>query len=106
MVFAGNAETPPRTDAEMAKWLGFVETILDRAVEQRQSVDAIIKEHGPDARIVGDRLETKGQLLRGIKVADIPVAQPTSLSWSSTSRPLMQRTVPPALLVRADRVIE
>jgi hypothetical protein len=44
---------PPRSDNEMAKWLRFVEGILDRAVRHRKSVEAVIKKYGPDARLVG-----------------------------------------------------
>lgn len=44
---------PPRSEREMAKWLAFVEGILDRAIKQRKSVEALIKKHGPAARLVG-----------------------------------------------------
>ena len=44
---------PPRSDDEMAKWLRFVEGILDRAIKHRKSVEAVIKKHGPDARLIG-----------------------------------------------------
>ncbi len=44
---------PPRSDNEMAKWLCFVESILDRAIKHRKSVEAVIKKYGPRARLVG-----------------------------------------------------
>jgi len=44
---------PPRSDNEMAKWLRFVEGILDRAIKHREYVEALIKKHGPDARVMG-----------------------------------------------------
>lgn len=42
---------PPRSESEMARWLIFVEGILDRAVRQRKAVEAIVSKHGPDARL-------------------------------------------------------
>jgi hypothetical protein len=44
---------PPRSDNEMARWLHFVEGILDRAIKHRKWVEAAIKKYGPDARLVG-----------------------------------------------------
>jgi hypothetical protein len=46
---------PPRSDneMEMARWLRFVEGILDRAITHRKWVEAAIKKYGPDARLVG-----------------------------------------------------
>jgi hypothetical protein len=38
---------------ELEKWLQFVEDILNRAKEHRKAVEAVIKKHGPRARIVG-----------------------------------------------------
>ena len=48
------------------------------------------------------------KLLRGIKVADIPVEQPTKfeLLINLKTAKAMDVTVPEALLVRADKVIE
>ena len=39
----------------MAKWLDFVENILDRAIKHRKWVEGFIKKFGPDARVVGGR---------------------------------------------------
>jgi putative tryptophan/tyrosine transport system substrate-binding protein len=48
------------------------------------------------------------KLFRGIKVADIPVEQPTKfeLVINLKTAKAMSVTVPEALLVRADKVIE
>ena len=43
---------PPRSDNEMARWLRFVERILDHAIKRRKWVEAAIKKSGPDARLV------------------------------------------------------
>jgi hypothetical protein len=45
---------PPRSDSEMARWLRFVEGILDRAINHRKWLEAAIKKHGPNARLAGD----------------------------------------------------
>ena len=39
----------------MAKWLDFVENILDRAIKHRKWVEGFIKKFGSDARVVGGR---------------------------------------------------
>jgi hypothetical protein len=44
---------PPRSEIEMTKWLQFVESILDRAVKHREWVEGLVRQHGPDARVVG-----------------------------------------------------
>jgi hypothetical protein len=46
---------PTRSESEMAKWLHFVESILDRAIEHRKWVEGFVKKFGPDARVVGSR---------------------------------------------------
>ena len=46
---------PPRSEREMAKWLDFVEGVLDRAITHRKWVEGFIKKFGPDARVVGGR---------------------------------------------------
>jgi hypothetical protein len=46
---------PPRSEGEMAKWLDFVENILDRAIKHRKWVEGFIKKFGSDARVVGGR---------------------------------------------------
>lgn len=45
----------PRSPRAMARWLDFVEGILARAIKQRRAVEALIKKHGPDARLIGSR---------------------------------------------------
>jgi hypothetical protein len=44
---------PPGSDREMAKWLIFVEGILDRAIKHRKWVEGLIRKFGADARVVG-----------------------------------------------------
>jgi hypothetical protein len=46
--------------------------------------------------------------LRGAKPTDLPVEQQTSSSWSSICKPQKRwaMKVPPALVLRADKVIE
>jgi hypothetical protein len=43
---------PPRTSAEMAKWLGGAERVLHGAMLSRQRAEKILKKYGPDAKIV------------------------------------------------------
>jgi hypothetical protein len=43
---------PPRSTNEWAKWLRFVEGILDRAITHRKWVESQIKKYGPDARVI------------------------------------------------------
>lgn len=45
---------PPRSEREWDRWLSFVEGILARATAHRKSVEALIKKHGSNARVVGD----------------------------------------------------
>jgi hypothetical protein len=44
---------PPRLDSDWARWLSFVEGILDRAITHRKWVEGLIRKHGPDARVMG-----------------------------------------------------
>lgn len=44
---------PPRSESEWARWLSFVEGILDRAITHRKWVEGLIATHGPDARVIG-----------------------------------------------------
>jgi hypothetical protein len=43
---------PPRTSAEMAKWLGGAERMLHVAMLFRQRAEKLVKKYGPDAKIV------------------------------------------------------
>jgi hypothetical protein len=49
---------PLRSPSEWARWLRFVEGILDRAIAHRKSIEALIKKYGPDARVVGARRDS------------------------------------------------
>jgi hypothetical protein len=44
---------PPRTGAQMARWLGGAERVLHGAMLLRERAERLIKKHGPDAKIVG-----------------------------------------------------
>jgi hypothetical protein len=46
---------PTRSESEMGKWLDFVESILDCAIEHRKWVEGFVNKFGPDARVVGSR---------------------------------------------------
>jgi hypothetical protein len=41
---------PPRSESEMAKWLGNAEVVLRRAVEHRKHIESLVQTYGPDAR--------------------------------------------------------
>jgi hypothetical protein len=42
---------PPRNEQQMAEWLGYAGNILRRAVEHREQIERLTKEHGPDAKV-------------------------------------------------------
>jgi hypothetical protein len=46
----GEAQTP----RQMATWLDGVEVILERTVQQRKAVEAIVEKQGSDARLIGE----------------------------------------------------
>ncbi len=46
---------PPRSDREMANWLGNTEKVLRRAVAHRKLIQGFVRKFGPDARVVGRR---------------------------------------------------
>jgi putative ABC transport system substrate-binding protein len=65
--------------------------------------------YGPRQSTIEEKLARQlAQLFRGTKVADIPVEQPTKfeLVFNLKTAKAMGVTVPEALLVRADKVIE
>jgi hypothetical protein len=45
--FRGGQRKPTRSESEMAKWLDFVESILDRAIEHRKWVEGFVKKLAP-----------------------------------------------------------
>ena len=42
---------PPRNEQQMAEWLGHAGNVLRRAVEHREQIERLTKEHGPDAKV-------------------------------------------------------
>jgi hypothetical protein len=42
---------PPRNDQQMAEWLDHAGNVLRRAVEHREQIEQLTKEHGPDAKV-------------------------------------------------------
>lgn len=43
---------PARSTSEWARWLSFVERILNRAITHRKWVEALVTKHGADARVI------------------------------------------------------
>lgn len=43
---------PARSTSEWARWLTFVERILNRAITHRKWVEALVTKHSPDARVI------------------------------------------------------
>jgi hypothetical protein len=42
---------PPRNEQHLAEWLGHAGSVLRRAVEHREQIERLTKEHGPDAKV-------------------------------------------------------
>ena len=42
---------PPRNEQQMTEWLGHAGNVLWRAVEHREQIEQLTKEHGPDAKV-------------------------------------------------------
>ena len=41
----------PRNEAQMTEWLGHAGNVLRRAIEHREQIERLTKDHGPDAKV-------------------------------------------------------
>jgi putative ABC transport system substrate-binding protein len=100
-------------------FFGFRQLIIERSLALRlpamyffpdMAQEGVFAAYGPGMVHVWRDIHARQliQLLRGTKVADIPVEQPTKfeLVINLKTAKAMGVTVPEALLVRADKVIE